>query len=425
MPQPGNDPREPGTEPKALRVGELTRQIKDSLERRFSGVWIEGELSNLSRPASGHIYFSMKDEEASIRGVMFRGSAAALQFAPENGMAVRAYGDVTVYPPRGEYQLKVLRMLPTGMGALQLAFEQLKKKLQTEGLFDAARKRKLPYIPRAIGVVTSPTGAAIRDILKVLRRRYPNVSVTLCPCKVQGEGSAAEIAGAIRYLNEIGGFDVLIVGRGGGSLEDLWAFNEEAVARALAASAIPTISAVGHEIDFTIADFVADVRAPTPSAAAEMAVPDRGELVRRVAELDRRLERAVGRKLEWLRDRAEALSGRSLFRRPLERIQAHQMRLDELLERMGNSARRGLALKQAAFVAAINRLEPVSPLRTMQRGYCIVTRVDEAQPLTDATALVPGELVRVRMALGAIACQVTDVFRETPGKGEQGRLPLV
>ncbi|MBI3891661.1 MAG: exodeoxyribonuclease VII large subunit [Candidatus Wallbacteria bacterium] len=426
MPLP-SEPRDvpaAAPEPKILRVGELTRQIKDSLEGRFAGVWIEGEISNFTRAASGHCYFSVKDEEASIRGVMFRGSAERLQFAPENGLQVRAYGDVTVYAPRGEYNIRILKLMPAGIGALQLAFEQLKKKLQAEGLFEQARKRKLPFMPRTIGVVTSPTGAAIRDILKVLRRRFPNVSVTLCPCKVQGDGAAAEIAAAVKFLNEIGGFDVLIVGRGGGALEDLWAFNEEVVARAIASSAIPTISAVGHEVDFTIADFVADVRAPTPSAAAEMAVPDRAELVRRVDEIGRRLERAVVRKSQWLRDRTEALAERSLFRRPRELVEQHSIRLDELAARMTNSVRRSVELKQAAFVGAINRLEPVSPLKTMLRGYSILTRVDDTRPLTDATELLPGELVQVRMAVGAVACQVTDVFRETPGRGEQGRLPL-
>ena len=453
-------------QPPALTVSELSEQIRAALETRFRSLWVEGEISNFKRAESGHLYFSLKDDKAQIRAVMFRGSAAALRFEPANGTRVLAQGDVTVYPPRGDYQLKVVRMQPEGVGALQLAFEQLKKKLAAEGLFAEARKRPIPAMPRRIGVVTSPTGAAIRDILKVLRRRFPNIEVILCPCRVQGDGAAEEIAAAIATLNELTSCEVLIVGRGGGSLEDLWAFNEERVARAIFHSKIPIISAVGHEIDFTIADFVADLRAPTPSAAAEAAVPVKAELARQVVELAARLERSLTRKTGWLRERLgvgrrlegalarqvvwlrerldvgrrlqpalerqlawsrgrlEALAPARLRSRPASMVEQASIRVDELLSRLVGGAGITMQLKQSAFEGALNRLEPVSPVRTMKRGYSVVTRLDDPRPLTDAGELAAGDQVQVRMSSGTLACNVTDVLRETPPRGEQGKLPF-
>ncbi|HEX5036795.1 MAG TPA: exodeoxyribonuclease VII large subunit, partial [bacterium] len=246
---------------KIYSISEITRQIKGQLEDNFSEVWIEGEISNFKPATSGHFYMSLKDDQAQIRAVMFRGSNSGLKFRPENGLQVLAYGRVTVYEPRGEYQIIVEHLEPKGAGALQLAFEQLKKKLEAEGLFAAERKRPIPYLPRRIGIVTSPTGAVIRDMIHVLSRRYPNVQILIHPVAVQGTGAAAEIAAAVRAMSVRGDLDVLIVARGGGSMEDLWAFNEEVVARAIAESLLPVISAVGHETDFTIADFVADLRA--------------------------------------------------------------------------------------------------------------------------------------------------------------------
>ncbi len=271
------------------KVSELTERIRDLLEGHFGDVWVEGEVSNCRAAQSGHLYFTLKDAQAQIRCVCFRDQVRSLKFRPEDGLHVTVRGSLGVYELRGEYQIYVSYIEPVGLGALQLAFEQLKKKLEAEGLFDEARKKPLPVLPRCIGVVTSPTGAAIRDILRVLKRRFANVHVQIYPVKVQGDGAAAEIAAGVRYFNRAKFADVLIVARGGGSLEDLWAFNEEAVARAIAESKIPVISGVGHETDFTIADFVADLRAPTPSAAAEIVVRSRVEFERNIAEHQRHI----------------------------------------------------------------------------------------------------------------------------------------
>src|SRR5271169_4425635 len=275
------------------KVSELTERIGDLLEGAFSDVWIEGEVSNYHAAQSGHLYFTLKDARSQIRCVCFRDQVRGLKFRPEDGLHITVRGSLGVYEPRGEYQVYVSHIEPVGLGALQLAFEQLKKKLQEEGLFDAARKKPLPILPRCIGVVTSPTGAAIRDILRVLKRRFANVHVQIYPVKVQGEGAAAEVVAALRHFNRAKLADVVIVARGGGSLEDLWAFNEEIVARAIAASEIPIITGIGHEIDFTIADFVADLRAPTPSAAAEIVVRSRQEFERHIAEAYRNLAQQI------------------------------------------------------------------------------------------------------------------------------------
>src|SRR5271155_1041866 len=266
------------------KVSELTERISRLLEGAFPDIWVEGEVSNYHAAQSGHLYFILKDAGSQMRCVCFRDQVRGLKFRPEDGLHVTVRGSLGVYEPRGEYQVSVSHIEPVGLGALQLAFEQLKKKLQEEGLFDAARKKPLPILPRCIGVVTSPTGAAIRDILRVLKRRFANVHVQIYPVKVQGEGAAAEVVAALRHFNRAKLADVVIVARGGGSLEDLWAFNEEIVARAIAASEIPIITGIGHEIDFTIADFVADLRAPTPSAAAEIVVRSRQEFERHIAE---------------------------------------------------------------------------------------------------------------------------------------------
>src|SRR5579863_5086030 len=274
---------------KIFRVSELSREIRNRLERDFPDLWVTGEISNLRSAPSGHYYFTLKDQNAQLRAVCFRGQARYLKFKPEDGLSVIARGQLTIYEARGEYQLVVEFLEPAGLGALQLAFEQLKANLAGEGLFEAARKKPLPVLPRTIGVVTSPTGAVIRDILRVLKRRFRNMNVLLYPVKVQGEGAAKEISEGIEYFNRHTLVDVMIVARGGGSLEDLWAFNEEVVARAIASSKIPVISAVGHETDFTIADFVADLRAPTPSAAAELVIQAKSELLQQLDSLFSRL----------------------------------------------------------------------------------------------------------------------------------------
>ncbi|MGH9748339.1 MAG: exodeoxyribonuclease VII large subunit, partial [Candidatus Polarisedimenticolia bacterium] len=290
-PGPGNAPRE---DRPILSVSELNALVRGMLEEAFPSVWVEGEISNLRTYPSGHTYFTLKDENAQVSAVLFRGAAAALRFRPEDGLRVVVRGRVSLYETRGSFQVVVDAIEPAGLGALQLAFEQLKARLQGEGLFEAARKRPLPMLPRRIGVVASLAGAALHDVLKVLRRRFAGLGVVIAPSRVQGEGAAREIAAAIADLNRLGGIDVLILARGGGSLEDLWAFNEEAVARAIAASRVPVVSAIGHEVDVTIADLVADLRAPTPSAAAEMVVRSRAELAATVAALRARLGSAAG-----------------------------------------------------------------------------------------------------------------------------------
>jgi exodeoxyribonuclease VII large subunit len=296
------------------KVSELTGQIRDLLEGNFPDVWVEGEVSNLHSAQSGHLYFTLKDAKSQLRCVCFRDQLRGVKFRPEDGLHVTVRGSVSVYEARGEYQIYVTQIEPVGLGALQLAFEQMKKRLEAEGLFAAARKKPLPILPRRIGVVTSPTGAAVQDILRVLKRRFPNVHVQIFPVKVQGDDAAKEIAAAVQYFNRAAYVDVLILARGGGSLEDLWAFNEEIVARAIAESAIPIITGVGHETDFTIADFVADVRAPTPSAAAEIVVQTRQEFERHVGELQRRAEHRLRYLLSEWRHRVRDLESHRAFR---------------------------------------------------------------------------------------------------------------
>ncbi len=312
------------------KVSELTLRIRDLLEGEFVDIWVEGEVSNCHLAQSGHLYFTLKDARAQVRCVSFRDQVRLLKFRPEDGLHVTVRGSISVYEPRGEYQIYVEHIEPVGLGALQLAFEQLKKRLTAEGLFDPARKKPLPVLPRRIGIVTSPRGAAIRDILRVLRRRFPNVRVLLFPVQVQGAGAAEEIVGALRFFNRARLVDVMILARGGGSLEDLWAFNEEIVARAIAASAIPIITGVGHESDFTIADFVADVRAPTPSAAAEIVVRTRQEFEKHITDLARRLTQRVRYLLsEWRHDLRDLETHRG-FRRLEDLVRLRRQHLDEL-----------------------------------------------------------------------------------------------
>jgi exodeoxyribonuclease VII large subunit len=312
------------------KVSELTSRIRDLLEGSFADVWVEGEVSNCHTAQSGHIYFTLKDARSQIRCVCFRDQIGRLKFRPEDGLHVTVRGSISVYEPRGEYQIYVMNIEPVGLGALQLAFEQLKKKLSGEGLFDDARKKLLPVLPRCIGVVTSPKGAAIRDILRVLKRRFPNVHVTLFPVKVQGDGAAEEIVQAVRYFNRVKTVDVLIVARGGGSLEDLWAFNEEIVARAISASGIPVITGVGHEADFTIADFVADVRAPTPSAAAEIVVRTRQEFEGHIGEHLRDLVHHMRYRLSQSRHRVRDLQTHRGFRQMEMLVRRRRQQVDEL-----------------------------------------------------------------------------------------------
>lgn len=432
-------------------VSELTRAIRDLFEDEFRDIWVAGEISGTRCAASGHYYFTLKDSEAVLACVCYRITARLLRFKPQDGIAVVARGRLDVYPPRGSYQLQVEALEPQGYGALQLAFEQLKKRLAAEGLFDASRKRSLPLFPRRIGLITSPDGAAIRDLVSILRRRLPGIHLRLYPVPVQGEGASEAIAQAIDYMGRSGWPDVLIVGRGGGSLEDLWAFNEEIVARAIAACPVPVISAVGHETDFTIADFVADLRAPTPSAAAELVAPERRQLAARVEEARRKIEQAlryrllrarnqlhergidraaevlrriIGRRFERLDELEERL--REACRRELERRNLAfvaletRLRRQDLRLRMGEVRRRLEALRAAMgermklrLVSARGRLErlaamlaQLSPLAILERGYAIV-QDREGRFVRDAAAVTAGDPLTVRLHRGRLQALVT------------------
>lgn len=446
MPGPDALPR------RIVSVSTLTRVIRRSLEGQFQDVWIEGEVSNLRVPGSGHTYFTLKDEQAQIRAVLFRSGAGRLRFALQEGLSVIVRGRVTVYEPRGEYQVIVDYAEPKGIGALQLAFEQLKTRLEGEGLFAEDRKRPLPAFPRTVGVVTSLTGAAIRDILAVLQRRFPVANILIAPVAVQGEGAAVQIADAICALGSQRDVDVLIVGRGGGSLEDLWSFNEEIVVRAIAESPVPVVSAVGHEIDVTLSDFAADYRAPTPSAAAEAVVPVLEEVVDRLASAESRLRRGmqvsflqprhmleryvnlladtrylVHRQTQRL-DEAEAALVRwmsqrvtQLHRRAME--VDHQVRVSspqqairqsmglvpQLLQRLDHAIGKGLLRRQQVLRTRLASLDALSPLAILQRGYCLLQTLPDGRIVKRASDVRFGDKVRARLATGQLVCSVEDV----------------
>jgi len=387
-----------------LSVSELNEIVKETLESQLDAVWVVGEISNLRVPPSGHFYFTLKDEKSQIAAVMFRRQGAGLRFVPENGMAVLCFGRVGLYLVRGDLQLYVESMEPRGQGALYLAFEQLKKKLAAEGLFAEDRKRPLPFLPGSIGIVTSDKGAALYDMLRVIGDRFPDRRIVIRPVKVQGEGAAKEIAAGIEELNSSGAVDVMIVGRGGGSLEDLWAFNEEWVARAIFASAAPVISAVGHEIDFTIADFVADRRAPTPTAAAEMVVPKKADLLEQLASMERVLLRGMERKIESERD-----SWRDLVKRlsdPGRKLREHQQRVDELSVDLMRRFQNRLRQWRDELARATGRLEALSPLAVLERGYSIAHQLPEERIVKDAATLDVGDRLRITFAAGKAVCRV-------------------
>jgi exodeoxyribonuclease VII large subunit len=448
-------PRPPTKAPRRphLTVRELTDRLQGVVETEFVDVWVEGEISNLRFvPSSGHYYFTLKDEAAQIRAVVFRNDARYIRFEPKDGMKVLARGAVRVYPPRGEYQLVVQVLEPQGKGSLQQAFEDLKERLDKEGLFAAARKRPLPMLPRRIGLVTSTTGAVVRDILRVLKARYANLEVAIYPCRVQGPGAAAEIVAGIHALNTVGGLDVIVLARGGGSLEDLWPFNEEPVARAIAASRVPTISAVGHETDYTIADFVADLRAPTPSAAAERVVKAKVDLASRIENLERHLHGALRLRLARTRARVEAVTSHRVFAAERGRLRNGAQRIDDLTHRAERALRQGLlrakdalhrrqdrleafrferqvkerrdrvsrAGERLAVLAAsklarhrgelarhAGRLEALSPLGVLARGYALVWDASGARLLRSAGAVQPGDAVSVRLHDGGFQATVT------------------
>jgi exodeoxyribonuclease VII large subunit len=391
-------------EKKALTVSEITRQIKLSLEQRFSRVWVQGEISNFKQHTSGHLYFTLKDEGAQISAVMWRSRAETLLFEPEAGMKVIVRGSITVYPPRGNYQLDVEQLTPVGVGELQLAFEKLKRKLAAEGLFDEEHKKPIPEYPERVGIITSETGAALQDIRSVLERRFPALDVLLLPVRVQGVGAAEEIAQAIGDMNRYAKVDVIILGRGGGSLEDLWPFNEEIVARAIYGSRIPIISAVGHEIDFSISDFVADLRAPTPSAAAELVVRDRAELLEILRNYCYTMRGSVGEKLATLRDRVQGLLSSYSFNRPRDLLRESAQRVDELERSLTSKFSHLVQLLHHSHLTLEHRLEALNPGSVLRRGYALVRK--EGDLVTSARHLTKGDDATIQFHDGTVETKV-------------------
>lgn len=399
--------RPAGEEP--ITVSALNEYIKAVLEGTpfLRGVYLRGEISNFTNHRSGHLYFSLKDEGGLIRSVMFRGSASRLAFVPENGMKVLVRGNVSVFVRDGSYQLYVNEMEPDGVGALYLAFERLKKKLAAEGLFDEERKRPLPKIPSRIGVITSPTGAAVRDIIHVLGRRFPYAEVVLYPALVQGAEAPPQLIAGLTHFNTASSVDVIIIGRGGGSIEDLWAFNDEVLARAIAASGIPVISAVGHETDFTIADFVADRRAPTPSAAAELAVPDTRELMRRFSNIITHTELLLARRIERLRAMVADLAARRPLASPDALLDDKRMLISFYSDRMAATAENTLFNKKMRFTALSAKLDALSPLSILGRGYAVVLNGD-GEAVRSVSALHTGDAVRLRLSDGEATATVAE-----------------
>jgi exodeoxyribonuclease VII large subunit len=398
------------TAPTTLTVSELTAHIKDLLEGGFPSVWVAGEVSNFSRPQSGHCYFTLKDDVAQIRAVMWRGTASKLKFDLADGMEILCRGHLDVYAPRGSYQLVIDELEPKGVGALELALRKLREKLAAEGLFDPARKRRLPTFPRRVAFVTSPTGAAVRDFLEVLRRRWNGVDVLIIPARVQGEGAAAEIVAGIRAANRLSPPpDVLVVGRGGGSLEDLWAFNEEPVVRAIAASRVPTISAVGHEIDVTLADLAADVRALTPSEAAERVVPAAEELLARLRGHRDRLRASTMRRVAHARTRFDALASQRPFRRPFDIVHDRSRRLDESATRAAGGLRSLLHQGQRRFAHLAGKLQSLSPLAVLERGYTITEDAKTGRVIRSANQLRVGQSIVTRLASASATSKVESI----------------
>jgi len=383
-------------------VSELLAGLRGLLEQRVGRVWVAGELGSLRSAPSGHVYFTLKDRTAQIRACMFRSDLRRLRFECEEGLEVLAWAEATVYEPRGELQLVVRHLEPRGRGALQLAFEQLRARLEAEGCFDSARKRALPVLPRAIGVVTSPHGAALHDVLEVSGRRFPAIPLVLAPARVQGEGAEDEIAAALAAVASQARVDVVLLVRGGGSPEDLRPFNTERVARAVCASPVPVVSGVGHEVDVTIADLAADVRAPTPSAAAALAVPDRGALLVRVGRDSRRLLAAGRRVLERAQHRHARLHEALRASAPTERLRARRVRLEAARAALERGARRAIERRGPQLRAAAARLDALSPLAVLGRGYAIARHVASGRIVRSPADVAPGDLLRLRLAAGEL-----------------------
>jgi exodeoxyribonuclease VII large subunit len=393
-----------------LTVSQLTDVVKELLETAFPSVWVRGEISNLSRPGSGHFYFTLQDAAAQIRSVVWRSTASKVRFPLEDGMEVICRGHLDVYAPRGSYQLVVEALEPAGMGARELALRRLRDKLAAAGLFDPARKRALPVFPRRIGFVTSPTGAAVRDFLEVIKRRWPGVSVLVIPAREQGEGSAAEIVAGIKAANSlVPALDVLVVGRGGGSAEDLWSFNEEIVVRAMAASKVPTISAVGHEIDVTLADLVADLRALTPSEAAERIVPATEEIRGLMRNARQRMIGALRGRVTMARNRFQSLASRRVLKQPLDRIHDLARRLDELESRGQRAVGHRLSRARSLLEMHTGKLESLSPLGVLARGYSVTQVTTTGQVLRNADEVQVGQLVSSRLERGELVSRVEEI----------------
>ncbi len=391
-----------------LTVAELTQQIKGVMEMTFPRVAVLGELSNCVRAGSGHVYLTLKDSDAQIRGVIWRGAASKIKFDLADGLEVVAVGGVEVYPPRGQYQLIIDELLPQGIGALELAFRQLQEKLAREGLFDPERKRPLPRFPKRIAIVTSPTGAAVRDMLQVITRRWNGCDVVVLPVAVQGAKAAREIANAIRSAPSIPDVDVVIVGRGGGSLEDLWSFNEEVVARAIFDCPLPVVSAVGHEIDVSISDLVADVRALTPSEAGELVVPHRQEVAAEVRRLQDRLIDGLRGRITTARGTLENLVTRRIFTRPLDRLHQETRTVDELSERLSKSIRRIVAAQKQRMTGLSETLDSLSPLKVLARGYC-VARTPAGSVIRSTHDVQPDESLEILLRDGRLQSRVESV----------------
>lgn len=393
------------TAPAAITVTQLNTLLHDILDGCdfLSDITVRGEISNFKRHSSGHLYFSVKDEGSVIGAVMFRASASRLAFLPENGMKVLLRGSVSVYVKGGQYQIYVTDVQPDGVGALHVAFEQLKRKLAAEGLFDPERKKTLPKIPRAVGLITSPTGAAVQDMIRILGARFPFAEVILYPALVQGEGAAASLTAGIRAFNRAKCADVLIIGRGGGSMEDLWAFNDETLARAVAASEIPVISAVGHETDFTICDFVADLRAATPSNAAELAVPETGKLIERFSNLEDKFRRLCTQKYRLLRERTETLAARRCFQAPDTLYRDRRLTLDRLSDALRYATDTALHERRAEFATAVGKLRAMDPLAILSRGYAVA--LADGKTVKKTGDVPPGGEFTLRLSDGAFTAR--------------------
>ncbi len=389
-----------------LTITQLNQLVRAALENQLDAVWVAGEISNWRVAPSGHCYFTLKDEKSQIAAVMFRRDGGKLCFTPQSGMEVICLGRVSLYTVRGDLQLYVESMEPMGHGALYLAFEQLKKRLAAEGLFAPERKKPLPFLPASIGIVTSGNGAAVYDMLRIIADRFPDRRIIVCPVRVQGKGAALEIANGVTDLARSGAVEVIIVGRGGGSLEDLWAFNEEAVARAIFASPVPVISAVGHEIDFTIADFVADQRAPTPTAAAEMVVPSKAELMAQLSKLEEQLSKCMRVRMDSAKDLLSALAKR--LGDPRRKLREQQQRLDELSIALLRRFQSRLRYFNDQLAHAAGRMTALSPLAVLERGYSLVHKLPEETLVKDVVSLQVGDRVRVRFGHGKSICRVEE-----------------